>query len=118
VGYFVHLEREDGALIHIEDWLIAVQATADVRLIEETTLSISNPQTGATLSRPNSVGDAEIFDRPSQTWLPCFRWRNGRVSTQAARNFDQPDCHQRGVMRLLAKRLHARISGDEGEIYE
>ena len=118
MGYGVYIERACNRPIGIEEWIEAVERTEDVRLSDVAHTVLTNSNTGEQIFRRNTPGTAEIFDNESQTWVPAFRWADGRISTGAARDFDNYTSHQRSVMRALAALLSAQIVGDEGETYD
>ena len=45
MGYEIHIEREDGSAISLEDWCAAIDATDGVRLATEDACA-RNPATG------------------------------------------------------------------------
>ena len=118
MGYGVHIERTGHVPINIEEWIEAVEHTENVRLADVAPITITNPMTGEQISRPYAPGNAEIFEVKSQAWVLAFSWFEGRISTRAARDFDNYECCQRSIMRSLAAMLNAQILGDGGEIYD
>ncbi len=118
MGYGVHIERANNEPIGLDDLIEAVARTENVQMADAAPISLTNTETGEQISRPQTPGAVEIFDAHSQSWVPAFRLFEGRISTNAARDFDNHDCYQRSVMRALAAQLHAQIVGDEGETYD
>ncbi len=118
MAYGVHIERPDGQQIELEEWQQAVATTAGVRLAGEEPLVVEVPSTGSRIISSYRPGDAELFDPALNNWVPAFRLFEGRVTSAAARDFDDASCNQRVIMRALAGLLGAQVVGDEGEIYE
>ncbi len=118
MAYGVHIGRAVGNPITLKEWMDAVDCAADVQLSAEAPTVVTNPVTGEQISNSHSSGNAEIFDHDGQAWVPAFRWFEGRISANAARDFDTPETYQRSIMRVLAAQLGAKIVGDEGETYD
>lgn len=118
MAYEIHIKRKNGQPIELDEWVKAVENVENVRSSHAATSVVTNPATGEQVSNPHMQGMAELFDLGSQSWIPMFRWFEGRISTRASLAFETYDSHQRSVMRALASQLGAQIVGDEGEIYE
>ncbi|WP_146168280.1 hypothetical protein [Celeribacter persicus] len=118
MAYEIHIERNNGRPISLNEWMNAVGSVESVRLADTATTIVTNPVTGEKISNPTAHGTAELFDPNSQTWIAMFRWFNGRISTPPSPDFETSNSHQRSVMRALSAQLGAQIVGDEGEIYE
>ena len=118
MGYEIHLERKHGHEISFQEWQVAVDNHPLVRLSQETTHTVTNPATGEQIGTKITPGDAEIWIENLNSWVLAFRWRSGRVSINAPRDFDDENSFLRKLFRELATELHASIRGDEGEEYK
>ena len=118
MGYEIHLERKHGHEITFQEWQIAVDSHPLVRLSQETTHTVTNPATGEQIGTTTTPGDAEIWIEDMNSWVFALRWRNGRVSINATRDFDNENSFLRKLLRELATELDASIRGDEGEEYK
>ncbi|WP_223636525.1 hypothetical protein [Rhodobacter sp. TJ_12] len=118
MAYEIHIERDNGRPISLNEWMSAVSSVDFVRLADTATTIVTNTVTGEKISNPATHGTAELFDPTSQTWIGMFRWFNGRISTRPSPDFQTFNSQQRSAMRALAALLGAQIVGDEGEIYE
>jgi hypothetical protein len=69
-----------------------------------------------------SPGDAEMYDDESQHWHFCFRMSNGVIEFNARVVYLALDGDLTNpawlVVRKLADQLNAKITGEEGEIYD
>ena len=84
LAYEVHIERENGQPISLEDWTNVVKVSEDIRMALTDPIAITNPNSGEQISNPHTQGVAELFNHNSQTWTSVFRLFEGRVSTRAA----------------------------------
>jgi len=117
MGYAVHIERKSGDEISFQEWKDAVEKHPLVRLSQETTQSVVNQETGQQIGTKTTPGDAEIWIEETETWTYALRWRQGRISINAPRDFDDENSFARRLLRELAAELRASIYGDEGEEY-
>lgn len=118
MGYEIHLEREHGHAITFQEWQAAVDNHPLVRLSQEPPHTMTNPATGEQIGTVATPGDAEIWIEDLNSWVSALRWRNGRVSINAPRDFDDEDSFLRNLLRELATELDASLRGDEGEEYK
>jgi hypothetical protein len=122
MAYEIHIERRsaDAQLspIALSEWRAAVSEADGVRMAEGD-YQITNPKTDERIRLRNAGGDAEVFFPNDEAWLRVFRWSSdGRISFRAPRDFHVPTCFLRRVAAELARKLDARLIGDEGEIYD
>jgi len=100
MGYDLHITRaedwsmNDGKWITPEEWLSAVREDTDLEIISE-----SEPYVAVWLKDPSRT---EFF----------FDWRKGNISTK------NPTKSAIIKMEELARRLNAKVQGDDGETYE
>jgi hypothetical protein len=118
MAYEIHIERDNGRPISLNELMNAVGSVEYVGLENTATTIVTNPVTGEKISNPTALGAAELFDPNSQTWIAMFRWFNGRISTRISRDFEAFNSQPRSAMQALAAQLGAQIVGDEGEVYE
>jgi hypothetical protein len=118
MGYEIHLERKHGHEITFQEWQVAVDNHPLVRLSLETTHTVTIPATGEQIGTTTTPGDAEIWIKDLNSWVFALRWRKGRVSINAPRDFDDENSFLRKLLRELANDLGATIRGDEGEEYK
>ena len=118
MGYEIHLERKHGHEITFQEWQVAVANHPLVRLSQETTHTVTNPATGEQIGTPITPGNAEIWIEDMNSWVFALRWRSGRVSVNAPRDFDDENSFLRKLLRELATELDASIRGDQGEEYK
>ncbi len=118
MGYEVHLERRTGHEITFQEWQIAVEKHSLVRMSRETTHTVTNPETAQQIGTRTTPGDTEIWIEDTKTWVYALRWRSGRVSVNAPRDFDDENSFLRKLLRELATELGASIHGNEGEEYK
>ena len=88
MGYEIHLERIHGNEITFQEWQVAVNNHSLVRLSQDTTHTVTNPATGEQIGTITTPGDAEIWIEELNSWVFALRWRSGRVSINATRDFD------------------------------
>ena len=112
MGYSIHIERDPP--LTLAEWTAAVDQTTEVRL-DTRGCSATNPKTGEVVSIAGSDGDAEVSIEG--TWYPCFHWSDGSVSFRASSDFHEPYTPLRRIAQELARRLKAKVVGDEGEEY-
>lgn len=122
MAYTLKIERADDEIISLEEWESAVVQTEGVRLCTHEQHSTTVPKSGAVLSINSSPGDAEFYDEDSQRWHFCFRMSGGAIEFNArvisrALDGDLTDPAWL-VIRKLAVKLNAMITGEEGEIYD
>ena len=118
MGYEIHLERKYGHEITFQEWQVAVDNHPLVRLSQETSQAVTNPETGEQIGTATTPGDAEIWIEDLNSWVLALRWRSGRVSINALRDFDDENSFLRKLLRELVIELDASIRGDEGEEYK
>ena len=117
MAYELHIEKRDGA-IRMEDWKSAITEIDGVRLCSSSGHSVTNPESGETISFPFSGGDAEVYSPTDKTWQTSFYWSKGKISFRAMLlPGDVSNCVWQAAT-LLASRLDAIIRGDEGETYD
>jgi hypothetical protein len=92
-------------------WLLAVGRAEHVRASSEP-VSLTNPQTGETISMSRETGDVDVYFPETDEWLPVFAWRGSSVKFNARPYQELP--HLRQVVAALVKSLGARIVDDEG----
>ena len=122
MAYAIHIERRapDGRLLPIElsECCAVVTRTDGVRLLEGN-FQATNPNTQEVITLTNAGGDAEVFSATDARWQPGLRWSSsGRISFRAPRDFAEPTSAMRRLALELARRLNARLFGDEGEVYD
>lgn len=107
MAYEIHIERDNGQKITIDEWSDAIAAVEGVRLTDGCT-KLTNPKTGQVIEIPSIDGDAEVFFPEFEQWLCCIRFSNGRGSF--------PVRHESATLRrvasALATKLSARLVGD------
>src|SRR3954469_24640377 len=112
----IHIERRDRVPISLDEWRAAVERTEGVRMADGDNV-IVNLKTKETIRIRNLGGDAEAYFPAASAWERVFYWRSsGRMSFNAPRDFDAPDCVTRNVARALARELGAVLAGNEGEL--
>ena len=123
MAYALHIQRPD-ALITLEEWEAAVNATEGVRLTEEEHIA-QDPATGVQISIAAAPGDAEIFFPQDGGWYPAILWREqrgtGTVTIRGIRGlfkFGAKSYPGWQVLASLARTLGAQIQGDDGEVYD
>jgi hypothetical protein len=116
MAYELHIEGEKGQ-IRLEDWKSVVTQFGGVRLCS-TEHSITNPESGETISFPHKEGDVEFYFATDKEWRPTFFWSNGRVSFKAMLLPNEISDQVWQTAAALASRLGAIIRGDEGEVYD
>jgi hypothetical protein len=112
MAYGLHIEREQP--IELNEWQLAAQSIANLRLDESDNIS-SNPATGEVIKVPGQVGTVAI--EINGVWAKIFRWRRGKVSFNAPASTSGKDPVMAAALQL-AKVLSAQICGDEGEVYD
>ena len=112
MAYGLHIERERP--IELNEWQLAAQSIANLRLDESDNIS-SNPETGEVIKVPGHAGAVAI--QINGAWSKVFRWRKGKVSFNAPTSMSGKDPVMAAALEL-AKVLSAQICGDEGEIYD
>ncbi len=103
------VEKADGGRIALEDWRALVESDPRLRLRTEPLVAV-NPATGAKISIPVGEADAEWLD--AGEWVPFLRFKRGRLVTEYAPSFDDPDDDMRGAIVGVVRRLDARICSD------
>ncbi|WP_158755130.1 hypothetical protein [Dyella sp. S184] len=112
MAYGLHIEREK--LIELNEWQLAAQSIANLRLDESDNVS-SNPRTGEVIRVPGQAGAVAI--QINGEWSKVFRWHKGKVSFNAPASTSGEDPVMAAALQL-AKILSAKIRGDEGEGYD
>ena len=120
MAYTLTIERED-AVISLEEWLAAVEATDGIRKCQGGRHTATNPLTGAIMSMAVEPGDVEIYDLEAGQWKFCIRWYGGSPSFNAnviARALDGDLSDPAWIaLHAVVARLQASIVGEEGEAY-
>jgi hypothetical protein len=98
MGYDLHITRRQhwsgkGGDIAAEEWLEFVECDPELRL---------QPQDGRYLA---------VWSGPSQLEQPWLQWSDGQIETK------NPDAALIDKMIAIARRLGARVQGDDGEFY-
>jgi len=112
MAYGLHIEREQP--IELNEWQLAAQSIANLRLDESDNIS-SNPATGEVIKVPGQAGAVAV--QINGAWSKVFRWRRGKVSFNAPASTSGKDPVMAAALQL-AKVLSAQICGDEGEVYD
>lgn len=112
MAYELHIEREK--LIELNEWQLAAQSIANLRLDESDNIS-SNPTTGEVIKVPGQAGAVAI--QINGSWSKVFRWRKGKVSFNAPASTSGKDPVMAAALQL-AKVLSSQIRGEEGEVYD
>jgi hypothetical protein len=124
MGYSLHIERTDSE-ISVQEWLAAASEIESLRPRTAEYLAV-NPASRTEIRISNSGGDLEIKRRlkrciglfgKTEEWEPAFYFSSGRGSFPAPAEIDNADDPMRAAAATLAKRLGAKIVGDEGEEY-
>lgn len=121
LAYSIHIERYNDtgqrAPIEREEWIEAVNATNGVRLTGVDLTSV-NPVTSENIVIQGHGPNAELRCEQDDAWFPVFRWNErGTVTFNASPDFDGAKSRLRTVAGELARKLNARLVGDEGEFY-
>jgi hypothetical protein len=104
--------------ITLEEWLSAVEETANVRLAIGDQ-SFRHPRTGTVHSVPNSGGDVEFYFADEDRWARVFWWSpQGYISFPGSVRLETADDPYAMAARQLARFLGARLIGDCGETYD
>lgn len=117
MAYAQHIVRiVDGARapISLDDWLDAVEAVEGVRTSDATEIAAVEPGSGEVVATDLGGGTVQVFFARERTWRPIFTYRDGAIAFPAA-DADSPAWR---AASALAKRLDARIVGDDGETYD
>ncbi len=117
MGYEIHIKRDGGAGITIDEWCAAVAQTERMRLAYNDAFAL-NPATSDKIRIPVRMGDVEVYFPDDGVWVPCLLWSADRISFRATADFDGSESWFRQAIVALAKQLGARVVGDEGEVYE
>jgi hypothetical protein len=100
------------AAIAISQWKQLVAEDDDLRWRVEPYVAV-NPRTDDKITI--KVGEADTEIRVDGQWLPFLRFRNGRLTTRYAQEFDDPRNAIRVKIAAVAKRLEAMITTDAGD---
>jgi hypothetical protein len=118
MSYDFHVRRK-GAPVGRDEWLELVRAEGDEWSLLET-LRISNPITGELIEVQSSRGEpwAVWAGHPDPSMRVTFRWNAGQVSISGNSVMEtDPTDPVFAKLKAVAKRLHAQVVGDEGEVY-
>ena len=121
MAYGIWIERQspEGHLLPIayHEWVEAVEEAPGVRL-RQGGFSRRDPRSGASLKMDSRSGDAEVYDPQREQWDSMLLWTaSGRACLHPSPSFNEEDDPLRQVVRELAKRLQAKVVGDQGEEY-
>jgi len=112
-GYFIHIERETP--ISLDEWQAVVSEEELVRISDKDVVGI-NPITKEEIKISMPEGSAEVYFLDSKEWLSVFTF--GRtIYFNAPIEWEQKDTYIRLLVFRLAKKLNAKVIGDEGEEY-
>jgi hypothetical protein len=120
MSYDVHITRaeewseSETAAITLEEWIAYARSDPELR-IEALDGRYSFPLPDGEVVSMNVKGLVAWLgkgDQPSRVPLAWFSWSGGIVSTK------NPDIATRRKMFAIATSLHAKVEGDEGEIYD
>jgi len=113
MGYELQIRRDSG--IPIGEWKQAVSSIPGIRLDDAPT-SITNPKTGQTVSIGGSDGDVAVL--MDGEWKRVFHYFEGAISFKSGpvslQDSDDPVAR---AAFALAKKLSAKLVGDNGEQY-
>ena len=123
MAYAIHIERENNR-ISLEEWTSAINRIDTARIGSGSATAI-NPATGESISVSENSGDVEVLFSSGgifgigtkKEWRHCLTFHNGRASFNASDDIESPKNQLHIVVVEIAKRLSARIVGDEGEVY-
>jgi|SRR5262245_35758281 len=119
MSYDVHITRaeewseSETAPISLEEWIVYVRSDTELR-IEVIDGRYSFPLPDGQVVSMKVKGLVEWMskgDQPAREPLAWFSWSGGIISTK------NPDMRTRRKMFAIATSLHAKVQGDEGEIY-
>lgn len=113
MAYSLYIERKSP--ISPEEWLNAVAENDGLKIDESDSVAI-NPLTGDEIRVPGLPATAALWFSDTGEWKKIFQFRRGKVSFSAA-DWDDPRSPLQKTAFELARKLNARIVGDEGEIY-
>ena len=71
MGYEVHIRRDAGSPISLDEWCAIVARTEGIRLATHDVLAV-NPATGEKITIPVREGDVEVFFPDDEVWIPCL----------------------------------------------
>jgi hypothetical protein len=115
MGYEVHITRkenwfDDGPDITLEEWLDVVQSDAEMRLDGHAEATVGE---GAILRMEDpSMSVWVLYSMHGQHGNMAWLWHScGNVTAK------NPDAEILIKMSRIAKRLSAKVQGDEGELY-
>lgn len=123
MAYAIHMEREPE--IKLEEWIEAVNSTEGCRINNEGVSAI-NPNTGEEIHISGNEGDVEVLFQTKcflgfgkkNSWEMCITFFEGRASFKATEDIESTENPVRVVISKLARKLSAKVVGDEGEVYE
>ena len=123
MAYSLTIERPDNP-ITLDEWRAAIDSTEGIRLATSDTHTTQSPATGAVIGLKAVEGDAEIFDQEDGQWHWAVTWhaRRGTASFNArivgrATSFNDLSDSIWTCLSTVAKKLTARIRGEEGEVF-
>lgn len=123
MGYQLQISRDEGK-ISKEEWIEVVKRTEGVRLSNRDWVSV-NPRTGSEIRMKSGEAIAEVLLKESglmgwlkkPRWVKVFVFRDGRIVFKGTASLDSPRHPVRQAAARLARKLRARVRGEEFEEY-
>lgn len=114
MAYSLYIEKD--CPITIDEWLKVVETVSDLRIDDSDTIGI-NPATGEKIRISNPVKkNAALWFPKLEEWIKVFFFLKGRILIKP-NDWDNSDSPLRDKSFELARKLNAKIVGDNGEIY-
>ena len=112
-GYQLHIERE--IPISLKEWQEVVNEHEFVRILNEDVVGI-NPITKEEIRIKMPEGSAEVYFPEFKEWYSVFTFSE-TIYFNAPEEWEQKNSYIRTLVFKIAKRLSAKVTGDEGEEY-
>lgn len=112
-GYHLHIERETP--ISLEEWQEVVNEHEYVRISNEDVVGV-NPVTKEEIRFTMPEGSAEVYFPEHKEWHSVFTFSE-TINFNAPKDWVQKNSYIRVLVFKIAKKLSAKVIGDEGEEY-